>query len=207
MEVEYFGANCLRFQTKKASVVVDDYASEKSKTLTKQSDIAIFTRENEEAIEALFFIDKPGEYEVNDVSIQGIPARAHTDQDSEKNAIIYRLVINDFRVAVAGHIYPDLTEDQLEAIGMVDLLFIPVGGNGYTLDSVGALKVIKKIGPSIVVPTNYADKKIKYEVPQDTLDEVRKVLSLEPAEEQEKLKLKSREFAEGTKLVIIQNLL
>jgi L-ascorbate metabolism protein UlaG (beta-lactamase superfamily) len=88
---------------------------------------------------------------------------------------------------------------------MVDVLFIPVGGNGYTLDGIGALKVIKKIGPSIVVPTHYAAKGIKYEVPQADLSEVRKTISLEPVEELDQLKLKGREFAEGTKLIILKN--
>ena len=57
---------------------------------------------------------------------------------------------------------------------MVDVLFVPVGGNGYTLDAIGALKIIKKIEPKIIIPTHYADKAIKYEVPQADLDEVMK---------------------------------
>ncbi len=87
---------------------------------------------------------------------------------------------------------------------MIDILFVPVGGNGYTLDAAGAMKVIRKIGPSMVVPTHYADKAIKYEVPQADLSEVRKTLSMEPAEELDQLKLKGREFAEGTRLVILK---
>lgn len=205
MEVKFYGANCIRLQTKKAAVVIDDYAEDKGKMIIKANDIAVFTKGVDDSIDAVFCIDQPGEYEVNDVSIKGIPARAHMDEAGKTNSTIYRLVINDFRVAIAGHIYPDLSEDQLEAIGMVDVLFVPVGGNGYTLDATGALKVIRKISPSIVIPTNYADKKIKYEVPQSELDEVRKVLSMEPAEEMDDLKLKGREFSEGTKLVILKN--
>jgi hypothetical protein len=34
-----------------------------------------------------------------------------------------------------GHIYPELSEDQLEQIGMVDILVVPVGNSGYTLDA------------------------------------------------------------------------
>lgn len=205
MEAEFFGANCIRLRTKKATVIVDDFASEKGKTVAKPEDIAIFTKKQESPSAGGFVIDIPGEYEVNNVSIQGISARAHIDTPEEKTANIYRLILNDFRVAVIGHIYPDLSEEQLEAIGMVDVLFVPVGGNGYTLDPVGALKVIRKIGPSIVVPTHYDDKKIKYEVPQVTLEEARKVLSMEPAEELDQLKLKGREFSDGTKMIILKN--
>ena len=203
MEAEFYGANCIRLRGKNVNVVIDDYEAEKGKIITKPSDIAIFTKANDNKLNSAFFVDQPGEYEVNNISIQGIAARAHTDSEEDKTATIYRFIINDFRIVVIGHIYPDLSEQQLESIGMVDVFFVPVGGSGFTLDSVGALKVIRKIGPSIVVPTHYADKGITYEVPQAELTEVRKTLSMEPAEKLDQLKMKSREFAEGTKLIIL----
>jgi L-ascorbate metabolism protein UlaG (beta-lactamase superfamily) len=205
MEAEFYGANCIRLRGKKVSIVIDDYEQEKGKIITKPGDISVFTKQHDKEVKSAFTVDWPGEYEVNDVSIHGISARSHTDTEEEKTSVIYRFIINDFRIAVTGHIYPDLSEQQLESIGMVDVLFIPVGGNGYTLDGIGALKVIKKIGPSIVVPTHYAAKGIKYEVPQADLSEVRKTISLEPVEELDQLKLKGREFAEGTKLIILKN--
>jgi len=204
MEAEFFGANCIRLRSKNISVIIDDYEKDKGKLITKPGDIAVYTREAEEKSKASFIVSQPGEYEVNDVSIQGIAARSHMDEENDKSTTIYRFIINDFRVAVTGHIHPDISERQLESIGMIDILFIPVGGNGYTLDGIGALKVIKKIEPSIIVPTNYADQTIKFEVPQAELEEVRKILSMEPAEELDQLKLKSRDFAEGTKLVVLK---
>lgn len=208
MEVKFYGANCLRLQTKKAGVVIDDnLASLGQKSITKESDLSIYTyRVDEKKIpKSVFFVDRPGEYEVVNVSINGIAAQAHVDEPGKKNAVMYRLVINDYKIGVIGHIYPEISDEQLERLGMIDILFIPVGGNGFTMDATGALKVIKKIGPSIVVPTHYKDSKIKYEVPQDDLAEVRKVLSMEPAEELDQLSLKGRDFAEGTKLVILKN--
>lgn len=204
MEAEFYGSNCIRLRTKNVSVVIDDYEKDKGRIITKPTDITIFTKKHKEPVKSAFTIDQPGEYEVKDVSVQGIAVRSHMDTEEEKTSTLYRFVINDFRVVVTGHIYPDLSEEQLESIGMVDVLFVPVGGNGFTLDSVGAMKVIRKIDPSIVVPTHYAEKGIKYEVPQTDLAEVRKNLSMEPAEELDQLKLKSREFAEGTKLVILK---
>lgn len=204
MEVEFYGANCVRLRSKNVSVVIDDFATDKGSLITKPNDIALFTGQQHEEVKSAFTVDQPGEYEVNNISIQGMAARAHMDKEDEKNSTIYRLIINDFKIAVTGHIYPDLTERQLESIGMVDILLVPVGGNGYTLDAIGALKVIKKIGPSIVIPTHYDSKGIKYEVPQAELSEVRKILSMEPAEELDQLKLKGREFSEGTKLIILK---
>ena len=49
---------------------------------------------------------------------------------------------------------------------MVDVMFVPVGGNGYTLDGVGALKLIKKVEPKLVVPTHYDDAMLQFPMPQ-----------------------------------------
>lgn len=208
MDIKFFGGNVIRLQTKKASVVIDDNLEELGqKSITKDSDLSVFTnRVSEGEIpKSLFYVDRPGEYEVNNVSIKGISAQAHMDEAGKKSAVIYRLVIDDYKVGVVGHIYPEISDEQLEALGMIDVLFVPVGGNGFTLDGANALKIIKKIGPSIVIPTHYKDSKIKFEVPQDSLDEARKALSMEPAEEVDQLSIKSREFPEGTKLIILKN--
>lgn len=208
MEIIYYGANCIKLQTKKVSVVVDDnLGSLGQKSITKDSDLLVFTSRQQESkvSQNVFYADRPGEYEAVNISIKGISAQAYLDDPGKKNAIIYRLVIDDYKIGVIGHVYPEISDEQLEALGMIDVLIIPIGGNGYTLDAVGALKIIRKIGPSVIIPTHYKDPKIKYEVPQDSLEEIRKTLSMEPAEELDTLNLKNREFAEGTRLVILKS--
>lgn len=208
MEIKFFGANCVRLQTKKAGVVIDDNLEALGqKSITKDGDLSIYTfrQDGRNLPKSVFYIDRPGEYEVLNVSINGIAAQAHIDSPDKETATIYRLVVEDYKIGVIGHIFPEISDEQLEALGMIDVLLIPVGGNGFTLDAIGALKIIKKIGPSMVIPTHYKDSKIKYEVPQNDIEEVRKVLSMEPAEKLDELKLKGREFAEGTRLVILKN--
>lgn len=203
MEIQYYGANCVRLAAKKAVIVVDDLDG----TVTKPGDIALFTGAHEEPKTAVkLYIDKPGEYEVSGVSIQGVAARAHMDEAKGKSATIFKIEAEDVRVVVTGHIYPDLSEAQMEAIGMVDALVVPVGGHGYTLDGVGALKVIKEIEPKVVIPTHYADKSINYEVPQSTLEDALKDLAMEPKETTPKLKLKQGEIGEIMHLVVLENL-
>ncbi|MCA9331176.1 MBL fold metallo-hydrolase, partial [Candidatus Saccharibacteria bacterium] len=119
-------------------------------------------------------------------------------------ATMYKIEAEDVRAVVVGHVFPDLTDDELEALGTVDVLFVPVGGAGYTLDPVGALKVIKSIEPKIVIPTHYADSTLKYEVPQQTLDEALKALAMEPSERTAKLKLKQGSLPETMQLVVLE---
>lgn len=207
MEIQYFGGNCIRLSSKKATVVVDDNLVQLGqKSIIKQGDIVLKTTPNIEvtAPTAKILIDSPGEYEVSGVSVHGIPARSHLDEDGEKTATVFKVMGDDIRLAIIGHIYPELNDKQLESLGTVDVLIIPTGGNGYTLDSIGALKLIKKIEPKLVIPTHYADKDIKYEVPQQELSEVLKGLAMEPKETVSKLKLKSGELGETTQLVVLE---
>jgi L-ascorbate metabolism protein UlaG (beta-lactamase superfamily) len=206
MELQFYGANCIRLTTKKASIIVDDTLSDLgAKSVSKEGDIALFTSVHGNPAAAVkMVIDQPGEYEVSDISIQGIAARAHIDEPDQQTATMYKVIGADVRVAVLGHIFPELSDDQLEALGTVDVLFIPVGGNGYTLDSIGALGLIKKIEPKVVIPTHYADKDLKYSVPQQELHEVLKNLAMEPRERVAKLKVKAGEMADTTQLVILE---
>lgn len=205
MEFQYYGANCIKISVKNAVFVIDDTLKQLGlKSITKPENVAMFTVEPKAQPDARLVLTDPGEYEVSEVSIFGIAARSHIDEAGKKSATIYKMMFDDTRVCVLGHVYPDLTEDQLEEIGVVDILVIPVGGNGYTLDGVGALSLIKKIEPKIVIPTHYDDNAIKYEVPQASLEDVLKNMAMEPKEPVAKFKPKPADYGEAMQLVILE---
>lgn len=71
-----------------------------------------------------------------------------------KNAIfVYEM--DGLRLAHLGDLGHILTPEQLQAIGRVDLLFLPVGGGGFTIDGKEATQVADQINPRIVVPMHY----------------------------------------------------
>lgn len=208
MELQFFGANCIGLTHKGTRIIVDDNLAELgSKSVTKATDVALFTgaHDTSGAGAARLTFDSSGEYEVGDTSVIGIAARAHVDEEDQPlRATMFKLVTGELSVLLTGHIYPELNEAQLEAIGQVDLLVVPVGGNGYTVDPVGALKLIKDIEPKLVIPTHYADKALKYLVPQQELANALKELAMEPKETVTKLKLKPSELGDLTQLVILE---
>lgn len=207
MDVQFYGANCVVISGKQVRLVFDDNLSELgAKTVSKEGDIALFTGSHAETAgqTAKLMIDQPGEYEVAGVSIYGIAARAHVDEEGQKTATMYKLILDDTNVLITGHIYPELSDSQLEAIGMVDVMLVPVGGNGYTLDGVGALKLIKKVEPKLVIPTHFDDGTLKFPVPQQPLDQCLNALAMEPKETTTKLKLKAGELGDVTQLVILE---
>jgi len=211
MDVQFYGANCVAISVGGARIVIDDTLAEMGgKTVFKAGDIALHTQihaamTGKVASEgAKIVIDRPGEYEVADVSIYGIQARAHMDEDKQRTAVMYKLIAKDIRLLVTGHIFPKLKESELEAIGTIDVMIVPVGGNGYTLDPVGALGLIKAIAPKVVIPTYYADDKLTFPMPAQTLDQALAVLGMEPKERTAKLKLKAGDWDDTAQLVVVE---
>lgn len=48
---------------------------------------------------------------------------------------IYRLECGDIRIGIIGNIDPKLTEEQLEALGVLDITCFASQRGGYTLDA------------------------------------------------------------------------
>lgn len=194
MDIEYKGGNCVVLTNKKTTIVVDPKVSSLGlKDQGEKATVELLTQPQFAAPhgEETVVIDGPGEYEVDNVSIRGVSALAHLDpKGSPLKATMYRVETSEFSIVVAGHIHPELTEEQLEALGVADILIVPVGGNGYTLDATGAVQLVRAVDPKLVIPTHYAEQGINYEVPQAELADFLKELGATPQEETAKLKLK-----------------
>lgn len=172
MEITFKGGNSVYFANKTGGILFDN--NQKALGLPEPKvKVANAVFQTMDGVagpvkDALFF-DGPGEYEVNGFSVTGIPARAHMDAEGGHTATMYRIDTLDATALVVGHVFPKLSDEQLEKIGMVDILIIPVGGAGYTLDPEGAAKLVKRIEPKVVIPTHYKQSGVKYEVPQGDL--------------------------------------
>lgn len=173
-DIEYKGGNTVVISTKGTTIVADPKLSvvglrdASTKDAVELGTEARFLTNNGDA---KLVVEGPGEYEVGDFSIKGVPASRHIDtEEQEKISTIYRIGVGDLHIALLGNVAPKLTEDELEAIGVVDILIVPVGGGGYTLDATAAATITRQIEPKAVIPVHYADAALKYEVPQDTLE-------------------------------------
>lgn len=206
MDIQFHGANAITLATKQARIVIDDTLADLGgKSIAKTDDIALFTGPHGDPTQpAKIVIDQPGEYDVSGVSIYGIAARAHIDEQGKKMATMYKLLIDDLRILVTGHIYPELSDKLLEQIGMIDVMLVPVGGNGYTLDPIGAMKLIKKIEPKLVIPTHYDSGNLQFPVPQQPLADALRAMAVEPKETVSKLKLKASDLGEGMQFIVVE---
>lgn len=109
-------------------------------------------------------IDKVGDFNVKGIPIRGV----HTFHDEEEGAkrggnIVYTFVVDDIKICHLGDLGHLLTPSQLEMIGDVDVLLIPVGGV-YTIAAAQAVEVIKQLKPAVVVPMHYKTRALRLNV-------------------------------------------
>lgn len=195
LDIEYKGGNCVVLSTKKSTLYIDPKLSIIGlKDIKVDDEIEVATEERfvVDNKEARIIINSPGEYEVGDFTLRGVAATRHIDtDDDDKKSTIYRAEVEELSLAILGNIAPKLSEAQLEAIGVVDILVLPVGGGGYTLDAHSAASLVRLIEPKMVIPVHYADPKLTYEVSQESIELFQKELGAPLGDPVAKLRLKS----------------
>lgn len=193
-DIEYKGGNTVVIATKKTTLVTDPKLSLvglKDASVKDALELGTEARFMVNDPAARLNLEGPGEYEVGDFSISGVAAQRHLDADDvEKKSTIYRIEVGDVRIALLGNVIGKLSDDQLEALGVTDILILPVGGAGYTLNATSAATITRQVEPKVVIPVHYADSALKYEVPQDSVEVFTKELGA-PVEQVSKYKLKS----------------
>ena len=151
-----------------------------------------------------FVIDGPGEYEVKEVFIQGIPA-FHDDVNGKEKGqnTIYVFEAEEMRFCHLGDLGQKLlTDEQLEKIDKVDILMIPVGGE-VTIDSSAAQKIISQIEPKIVIPMHYALAKANSKL--DGVEKFLKTMGKPSIVPQEKFVVKPSTLpTDGMEIVVLQ---
>jgi L-ascorbate metabolism protein UlaG (beta-lactamase superfamily) len=212
MDIEFFGANCVRLKTKETTIVVDDNLSLMGgKTITTDKTSLFYTNkmlvDQSAKSKARLTIETAGEFEVGDLTVTGQQTRGHMDEKDIESATVFQFMSGTQTVTVLGHVHPDLSKEVVELIGGTDVLMIPVGGNGYTLDGVAASSIVRKAEPAVVIPTYYNGGKLQFEVPAQTLEEFFKISALsQPEESVDVFKLSKASDVESgsTKVVVLK---
>jgi len=99
------------------------------------------------------------------VWITGIPAWHDDTEGSQRGAnTLFLMEVDGVRIVHCGDLgQPKLTDEQLTALGEVDVLLIPVGGV-YTVDGSQAADIVRQVNPRIVVPIHYKTPNLIYDL-------------------------------------------
>ena len=149
-----------------------------------------------------FIVNSPGEYEIKGIGIVGCSS-FHDKEEKESN-IIYSIEVDKIRICHLGDLGQEkLTDKQLEAIGQVDILMIPVGGK-FTIGVKQAVKVINQVETNIIIPIHYKLPGLKI-----NLDDVKvflKEMGLNGEPAVDKLTIKKKDLADKEREVVIMKL-
>lgn len=173
-DIEYKGGNTVVISTKKNTLVIDPKMSihkgEKDFVIKNATELATEDRFLTQSDDFALNLSYPGSYEVGDFSINGFAEKRHIDSSDEQKSVIYSIDVLGAKIGLLGNIGPELSDDQLENLGILDILILPVGGNGYTLDATSAAKIARNSDAKVIIPVHYAEDGINYEVSQNSLD-------------------------------------
>ncbi|MCK5286144.1 MAG: MBL fold metallo-hydrolase [Candidatus Pacebacteria bacterium] len=147
-----------------------------------------------------FVIDGPGEYEIAGVFIKGVSTKVEYDGKKLINTI-YSVLMDGINIGFLGALGSNGIEGELrETLNTIDILFVPIGGEGV-LDASSAYKLAVKLGAKIIIPMCYGTVGEK-----DALNKFLKASGNESLKELEKLTIKKSEL-EGKEgeVVILKN--
>lgn len=201
MTITWFGQACFRVEGKDVRVLIDPFDKKIGlRTPRIHDEIVLVTHDHydhnssEGAGPESFIVRGPGEYEKSGVQIVGIQSY-HDNEEGAKRGLntIYVVKFEEITLCHLGDLgQHQLTDEQIETIGGVDILMVPIGGT-YTIDGKEAVGIVKQIEPKIIIPMHYKvpGLTVDLEGPQKFFKEI----GLKP-EEVETLKVNAKSLPE-----------
>jgi L-ascorbate metabolism protein UlaG (beta-lactamase superfamily) len=208
MDISYFGHSAFKIKGKTGSIITDPFDPKMVglKFPPCEADIVTISHDHHDHNQSQLVkgvkkvIDGPGEYEILGITILGFPSY----HDEEKGSIrgkntIYVFEIDGLRIAHLGDLGHALSDSQVEELGDIDILMIPVGGK-YTIGPSSATKIVQDTEPTIIFPMHYRipGKSDELEPVESFLKEVGLTVERLP-----KLVVKKEELSEDQKVVIL----
>ncbi len=216
MIINWKGQSCFQISTTPnkngaVSLVIDPFDEGLGLKVPKlQADMLMISHDhkdhnNTKSISGEYFlIDGPGEYDINTIFIQGIDS-FHDNVEGKERGLntIFVIESEEIRICHLGDLgQKELTAEQLEKIGDVDILIIPIGGT-HTLDSDEAVKIMAQIEPKIIIPMHYHVPGLKVKI--DGIDSFLKSLGIKKIESLPKLTIKKKDIStEEVKIIQLE---
>ncbi len=167
MIITYQGVESLKIQFGDVTVSYNPVSKDSTFTATRfGADIALIglndpdmngsesaSRGDREA----FVVSGPGEYEIGGVFIRGFPSKSDYKGKDRMNTM-YLLNLEGMNLCFLGALSSadSIDSHTKEALDDIDILFVPIGGNGV-LAPAEAYALAVKLEPSIIVPIHYGE--------------------------------------------------
>ena len=162
MDISWLGHSCFRIKGRQATVVTDPYPPDLGYSLGKPT-AHIVTISHQHPGHSYVqgiggkprSVKGPGEYEISGVLIIGIATFHDADRGGKRGKnTVYLMEVDEVSICHLGDLGHVLTAGQVEEIGNVDVLLLPVGGVS-TINASMAAEVVRQLEPKAVIPMHY----------------------------------------------------
>jgi L-ascorbate metabolism protein UlaG (beta-lactamase superfamily) len=207
MEITWYGHACFRIRGRDVVVVTDPYDKTLGYPLPRpRADVVTVSNDHPhhayvDGVKGEFKVIKgPGEFEVKGVFITGIPTIAKKEGTGPLRNTIYVFELEDLTVCHLGVLGHMLAQTQVEALGNVDILLVPVGGRNM-LNASRAAEVVSVVEPWLVIPMAYKTKEVQLDL--DPLDRFLKEMGLPETPAEDSLKVSKSSLPDQTQVVLL----
>jgi L-ascorbate metabolism protein UlaG (beta-lactamase superfamily) len=208
MDITWLGHSCFRIKGSRATIVTDPYSKDLGYSLGKPT-ARIVTISHDHPGHSYAegvggqprVVKRPGEYEISDVLIIGI-ATFHDREGGKKRGknTVYLMEIDEVAVCHLGDLGHVLTSEQIEDIGNVDVLLLPVGGVS-TINAPLAAEVVRQLEPKVVIPMHYKTPALKWEL--EPVDRFLKEIGAKQVGSQPKLSVSKSNLPLSTQVFLL----
>jgi len=218
MQISWYGQSCFKIISGGTTIIMDPFSKKTGLTPPRGkadvllvSDASLDPKEYSQ-IEAGFTARGAGEYEVGGILIQGIPIihKEEKGSDAIKISTIFVIDVEDTRICHLSDASEDQVMENLDKIGQIDILMLPVGGSYKygkgQVNSMGAQKAVEILGeiePRAVIPMNF--KLPKLTVDFESEDKFLKLVGAADTKATDKFTIKKRELPSEGRMVVLMN--
>jgi len=166
MKIKWFGQSCFMITSENGTKVLTDPFNRMLgyKLPDIEANIVSISHNHSDhnninAVKSSFaHINELGEFSEDGIEIKGVQTFHDKASGSKKGKnTIYNFNIDGINVCHCGDLGHILNSKQIEEIGNVDILLLPVGGLS-TINAFDATHVMKQLNPTIVIPMHYRTK-------------------------------------------------
>ncbi len=146
-----------------------------------------------------------GKRSVHGIEFNGIATFHDTSSGKERGEnIIFSFAVDGITICHLGDLGHVLSQNEVRAIGDVDLLLIPVGGF-YTIDSEAASEVARQLNPSVIIPMHF--KTGKCEFPITPVEEFTEGKARVKVMHSSEISFEKGELPKETEIIVLQHAL
>lgn len=208
MEISWLGHSCFQIKGKQTTIVTDPYSPDLGYSLGEPAAQIVTVSHQHPGHNYLpgvsgepRLITAPGEYEIAGVLIIGIATYHDAERGSQRgNNTVYLIEVDDIAVCHLGDLGHVLNMEQVEELGTVDVLLLPVGGK-TTIGAATAAEVVRQLEPKVVIPMHYQTPALSREL--EPVERFLKEIGTGQSDPQPKLSITKSHLPDSTQVFLL----